>query len=88
LIDLMEKNCIEALANGGVLLKNIVRARVSGSFELPHVSTFPTAASFRTFQNVPTDSFTTFQLLPPILSQCSNLSNLLLPYFSSHALNT
>eukprot|EP00041_Stephanoeca_diplocostata_P016853 m.334421 g.334421 ORF g.334421 m.334421 type:complete len:439 (-) comp20505_c1_seq4:91-1407(-) len=35
LIDSMEAKCIEALVDGGVAKANILRAKVSGSFELP-----------------------------------------------------
>ena len=37
LINLLESNCIDSLVKGGVQKKNILRAKVSGSFELPYV---------------------------------------------------
>jgi 6,7-dimethyl-8-ribityllumazine synthase len=37
LIDLLEGNCIKALLAGGVERQNVLRTRVSGSFELPYV---------------------------------------------------
>lgn len=37
LIDLLESNCIKALVDGGVERCNVLRTRVSGSFELPYV---------------------------------------------------
>jgi len=37
LINLLESNCIDSLVKGGVQKKNILRTKVSGSFELPYV---------------------------------------------------
>eukprot|EP00038_Savillea_parva_P006594 m.164708 g.164708 ORF g.164708 m.164708 type:complete len:422 (-) comp12460_c0_seq1:179-1444(-) len=37
LIDTLESKCVDALLEGGVQSQNILRTRVSGSFELPYV---------------------------------------------------
>jgi len=37
-IDLMEAKCIEALLDGGIKKENVLRSRVSGSFELPYTA--------------------------------------------------
>ena len=37
LIDMLEAGCVKALLEGGVQKQNVLRTRVSGSFELPYV---------------------------------------------------